>query len=128
MSQVLPYGRVFQLRRAKANAGVGGGQARAGLATVPLTPPCLLYMFCTENVMPQLNIHLTPEFQRCLSEYMRLRQLKTKSEAVRQAVREALEEARCDRPTADFKSWLGIGNRSPQNPQPQFHSDDDLWD
>ncbi len=78
--------------------------------------------------MPQLNIHLTPEFQQYLREYMRLRQLKTKSEAVRQAVREALEKARASRPKADSQSWLGIGNRLPQNPQPQFSSDDELWD
>ena len=77
--------------------------------------------------MPQLNIHLTPEFQRSLVEYMRLRHLKTKSEAVRQAVSEALERERSRRRAADFATWLGLGNRAPQNPRPRFHSDDDLW-
>ncbi len=77
--------------------------------------------------MPQLNVHLTPEFQRSLAEYMRLRDLKTKSEAVRQAVLEALEVQISRRRTADFGSWLGLGNRAPQNPEPRFRRDDDLW-
>lgn len=77
--------------------------------------------------MPQLNIHLTPEFQQSLAEYMSLRHLKTKSDAVRQAVREALELERSRRRTADFTTWLGLGNRVPRNPHPRFHSDDDLW-
>jgi hypothetical protein len=74
-----------------------------------------------------MNIHLTPEFQQSLLEYMRLRHLKTKSEAVRTAVREALERELSRRRTADFTSWLGLGNRAPQNPRPRFRSDDDLW-
>ncbi len=77
--------------------------------------------------MPQLNIHLTPEFQKNLTEYMRLQRLRTKSEAVRHAVREALERARSQRRPADFTAWLGLGNRAPQNPHPRFPSDDDLW-
>lgn len=77
--------------------------------------------------MPQMNIHLTPEFQQSLLEYMRLRHLKTKSEAVRQAVQEALERERSRRQTTDFTTWLGMGNRAPQNPHPRFQSDDDLW-
>ena len=77
--------------------------------------------------MPQLNMHLTPEFQQSLADYMRLRHLKTKSEAIRQAVREALERERSRRRTADFTAWLGLANRVPQNPHPRFTSDDDLW-
>lgn len=77
--------------------------------------------------MPQLNMHLTPEFQQSLADYMRLRHLKTKSEAIREAVREALERERSRRRTADFTTWLGLANRVPQNPHPRFSSDDDLW-
>ncbi len=77
--------------------------------------------------MPQLNIHLTPEFQRSLAEYMRLRHLKTKSDAIRQAIREALERERSRRQTPDFTTWVGLGNRAPLSPHPRFRSDDDLW-
>ena len=78
--------------------------------------------------MPQLNIHLTPDFQHTLTEYMRLRRLKTKSEAVRQAVFEALERERSRRQPADFSAWLGMATRAPLNPNPRFASDDDLWE
>ena len=78
--------------------------------------------------MPQFNMHLTPEFQKSLADYMRLRHLKTKSEAIRQAVRDALERERSRARAADFKTWLGLANRAPGNPHPRFASDDDLWD
>jgi hypothetical protein len=29
--------------------------------------------------------------------------------------------------TTDFRSWIGLGNAAPQNPNPRFNSDDDLW-
>ena len=77
--------------------------------------------------MPQLNMHLTPEFEQSLADYMRLRHLKRKSEAIRQAIREALERERSRRQPADFTTWLGLANRVPQNPQPRFSTDDDLW-
>ena len=77
--------------------------------------------------MSQLNVHVTPDFQRELTEYMRIRRLKTKSEAVRQAVHEALDHERRERQTADFGSWLGLGNRAPRSGNPRFSSDDDLW-
>jgi hypothetical protein len=28
----------------------------------------------------------------------------------------------------DFRAWLGLGTRIPQNPSPRFKSDDDLWE
>lgn len=77
--------------------------------------------------MPQLNLHLTPEFERNLLEYMRLRHLRTKSEAVRQAIRESLEREHRRRQTPDFTTWVGLANRAPLNPAPRFRSDDDLW-
>jgi hypothetical protein len=77
--------------------------------------------------LPQLNLNINDEFQRNLVEYMRLCHLKTKSEAIRQALREALARERSRRQSADFTTWLALGNRAPQNPNPRFHSDDDLW-
>ena len=52
-----------------------------------------LYSLCTaqETTMTQLNINLNREFESDLKRYMRLRGIKTKSDAVRCAVREAVE-------------------------------------
>lgn len=77
--------------------------------------------------MGQLNIHMTPAFEESLRRLMRARGIRTKSEAIRVAVEEALALAsRKARPT-QFGDWLGLGNRAPANPKPQFASDDDLW-
>ncbi len=77
--------------------------------------------------MPQLNIHLTPEFEKALTEYMRLRRVRTKSDAVRLAVLEAVDRERREQPTPRFSQWLGLGRQAPENPNPRFHSDEDLW-
>lgn len=77
--------------------------------------------------MSQLNIHLNAEFENALGEYMRLRELKTKSEAVRQAVLEAVERERRKNQMADFSQWRGLALRAPMNQKPRFQSDDDLW-
>jgi Arc/MetJ-type ribon-helix-helix transcriptional regulator len=77
--------------------------------------------------MSQINIHLTSEFEQALIEFMRLRQIKTKSDAIRAAVQEAVERERRRRETPDFSRWVGLGIKDPQNPAPRFRSDDDLW-
>jgi len=77
--------------------------------------------------MTQLNLHVTPEFQADLRRLQRLRGLRSKSEAVRLAVREALERDLRGAARADFHEWLGLGLRAPLNPSPQFASHADLW-
>lgn len=77
--------------------------------------------------MPQINIHLTSEFEQALAEYMRLRRIKTKSDAIRLAVLEGLERERRGREAPDFSQWLGLAKGVPENPHPRFRSDDDLW-
>lgn len=77
--------------------------------------------------MPQLNVHLTPEFEEALAEYMRIRRVRTKSDAVRLAVREAVEREHRQRSAPDFSRWLGLARQAPENPTPRFQSDDDLW-
>lgn len=77
--------------------------------------------------MPQLNIHLTPDFEAALSEYMRLRRVRTKSDAVRLAVQEAVEREHHRRIVPDFSRWLGMAKQAPENLNPRFRSDDDLW-
>lgn len=78
--------------------------------------------------MAQLNVHLTPEFEKALAEYMKLRRLRTKSDAIRAAVLESLDREHRRRQAADFSRWLGMACKAPQNLQPQFRSDNDLWE
>lgn len=76
--------------------------------------------------MSQLNINVTPEFERHLRQYMRQRKLTRKSDAIREALREAVQ--RGSKATEyDFRSWLGMGLRAPLNRRRRFHSEDDLW-
>lgn len=78
--------------------------------------------------MSQLNIHVTERFEKVLARLMKLRSLKTKSEAIRVAVEETLERAqKRSQRGENYAEWLGLGLRAPLNPSPRFHSDDDLW-
>lgn len=77
--------------------------------------------------MGQLNMHLTPEFEKMLHRFMRKRQLKTKSEAIRIAVKEGCEHAQKPLPKTDFVHWIGAAKHAPLNPNPKFESDDALW-
>ncbi len=77
--------------------------------------------------MSQLNIHMTPEFEDALSEYMKLKRVRTKSDAVRLAVHEAVERERRLKVVPDFSRWVGLARSVPENPRPRFRSDDDLW-
>ena len=77
--------------------------------------------------MSQMNINIRPEFARSLEEFMRLRGLTNKSEAIRVAVEEALSAARKDVQPTDFMALLGAGRVGKENPNPRFSSDDDLW-
>ena len=76
--------------------------------------------------MRQLNINVTPQFERHLRQYMKQKNLARKSDAIREAIREAVERA--GRPTEyDFRSWLGMALRAPLNRKRRFDSEDDLW-
>ena len=77
--------------------------------------------------MAQLNIHLTPRFEKALRTLMRRRGLKTKSEAVRLAVEEAVERTACDVAVCDFREWVGRGKQTAENPKPRFDGHDQLW-
>jgi hypothetical protein len=79
------------------------------------------------SAMPHLKIQMTSELQTALDRYMRDRGLTSESEAADLALREALErEPRTNR-KVDFRDWIGLGRRVPENPEPRFRSDDDLW-
>ena len=76
--------------------------------------------------MAQINLNVTPEFDRALRQFMKARGIGNKSEAIRVAVREAAQRAAAAR-AVDFTSWLGLGKSAAENRRPRFASDDDLW-
>jgi hypothetical protein len=77
--------------------------------------------------MGQININVTPEFEAALVRLMRLRGIRTKSEAIREAVAQSAERAKCAAPVEDFSGWIGAALRAPLNPSPRFAGHDDLW-
>ena len=77
--------------------------------------------------MPQLNMHVSDEFNAALRQFMRIRGIKSKSEAIRQAVFEGLKRSYDESIPCDFESFFGAALEAPVNPKPRFKSDDDLW-
>jgi len=77
--------------------------------------------------MSQLNIHTTPDFDDALDRLRRLRKLPSKSEAVRVAVREALDREERRNRDIDYREWLGLGLAAPVSPSPKFASHHELW-
>jgi len=75
--------------------------------------------------MARLNLNTTPSFERALARFMKVRGIRSKSEAVRVAVEESAAEA--TRGAADFESWLGLGVRAPLNADPRFAGHADRW-
>ncbi len=76
--------------------------------------------------MGQLNIILTPEFERDLQYLMRVRGIRTKSDAIRIAVQEIANRGGVP-DAAKFDELLGAGLGAPLNRKPKFSSEDDLW-
>lgn len=78
--------------------------------------------------MTQINLHVTAEFEKELEQLMKVKQLKTKTLAIRIAVKECLEHAiAAQKIPSDFSHWIGLGNQATMNEKPRFESDDDLW-
>ncbi len=75
--------------------------------------------------MKQLNLNVTPEFDRDLRQYMRQRRVVNKSAAIRLALREAVSRGAGG--DFDFRSWLGLALKAPLNPRPRFRNEDELW-
>ena len=76
--------------------------------------------------MRQLNLNVTAEFERDLEAFMKSRRIARKSDAIRQALREAAARS-MGHDEYDFRSWLGLGLKAPLRPKPRFHSEDELW-
>jgi hypothetical protein len=81
---------------------------------------------CMMLCMRQLNLNVTPEFERDLRRLMRQRGISNKSDAIRGAVADAAARHAANM-NCDFRSWLGLGLKAPLNPKPRFHGEDDLW-
>lgn len=68
--------------------------------------------------MKQLNLNVTAEFERDLEAFMKARRISRKSEAVRQAMREAAAHSTGDE-EYDFRNWLGLGLKAPLRRKPR---------
>ena len=77
--------------------------------------------------MGQININVTPAFEAALVRLMRLRGIRSKSEAIREAVAESADRSSGAAPVEDFSPWVGAALRAPLNPSPRFAGHDDLW-
>lgn len=86
-----------------------------------------IYMSYISTYMPQFNIHLTPEFEKELSLYMKKKKLSAKSEAIRQALHEAVERLKEQGARVDFRRWRGLALKAALVSKPRFKSEDDLW-
>ncbi|MDX2178015.1 MAG: hypothetical protein SFV18_00390 [Bryobacteraceae bacterium] len=82
--------------------------------------------------MKQFNMNVDREFERDLKRVMKLRGIKRKADTVRTLVKEA---AASEGPPNGDKPWqkydwdklLGAALRYPENPNPRFLNEDDLW-
>ncbi len=77
-------------------------------------------------MVAQINLNVTPDFERNLRRYMRARGLRTKSEAIREAVREALGLIERRAAPGELDGWLGLAEGGRR--RPRFISEDQLWE
>lgn len=73
----------------------------------------------------QLNLHMTPDFERDLDRLRALRGIKTKSEAIRLAVAEAVVRGTGSR--THFESWIGLAAAEPKV-RPRFQDHGEVWE
>jgi len=76
--------------------------------------------------MKRLSLNVTAEFERDLRQFMKQRNISRKSDAIRQALREAAERS-AGAGKSDFRSWLGMGLKAPLRAKPRFRNERDLW-
>ncbi len=78
-------------------------------------------------MMAQINLNVTPEFERNLRKLMKARNISNKTQAIRLLFAEAVEALKKSRPKVDYLTWLGMAKGLEQNPRPKFQTHDDLW-
>jgi len=76
--------------------------------------------------MKQLNLNVTSEFESDLRRFMKQRGIASKSDAIRQALRDAVTRS-TNAGECDFRAWLGMGLKAPLRRQRRFRSEDELW-
>lgn len=76
--------------------------------------------------MPQINLNVTPEFAEDLERLVRLRGLSNRSQAIRIAVKEAVERALAATPAGGIASLRGIAVQGSRCSR-RFADDDELW-
>lgn len=76
-------------------------------------------------MMAQLNLNLTPSFERDLRALMKARQINQKSDAIRYAVAAAVQ---AEKKRRDFAALLGAFSSAKANPNPRFADEDALWE
>lgn len=75
--------------------------------------------------MAQINLHTTPEFEQQLGLLMRLKDIPSKSEAIRMAVAAQAKAAQLSQRRRDFSALIGLVEAA----QPaRFATDDALWE
>ncbi len=77
--------------------------------------------------MPQLNIHVTPDFAEALETVRQARGLRTKSETVRLIVQEAAARLNEQGDPYDFDRLIGLAAQGKRNRNPRFGTHDSLF-
>jgi Arc/MetJ-type ribon-helix-helix transcriptional regulator len=80
-------------------------------------------MYCTLQHMAQVNLHTTPEFEEDLAALIKGRGLRSKSEAIRLAVREAAAAYK-PVPKHDLSALIGFVDRLPGGRQDSRSSEE----
>jgi len=78
--------------------------------------------------MLQLNLTTTPDFEINLYQLMNRRGISNHVEAIAIAVKESLERTTDSPQTFDFSQWIGCALKKPENPHPQFKTEDAIWE
>jgi hypothetical protein len=68
--------------------------------------------------LKQLNLNVTPELERDHRRFMKEKGITQKSDAIRQALHEAVARAKTNA-ACDFRGWLGLGLKAPLNSKPR---------
>lgn len=78
--------------------------------------------------MKQINLQTSKELERDIGDYMKLKGIAHKSEAIRQAVKESVERLRQARIATDFYSWIGLALSPAPPSRPSQKDEDELWE
>ena len=87
-----------------------------------------MYVIYINACMKQLNLNIKPELQKDLDEYMRRMKIAQKSEAIRRALHEVVEQLRHVSTPVNYLQWLGTGLKTPPNRHPRFKNEKSLWE